>query len=65
MPDHEPLRLDVSLEVESDDSKIAIDFLLDNVNLSKSRLKDVMNKGAVWLSRGSQPKKRLRRASAA
>ena len=58
----EPIKLDVALEVEAGDPLIAIDFLVDNVNLSKSRLKDVMNKGAVWLQRGSSPKKRLRRA---
>lgn len=60
--DQEFLRLDVALEVEPGDSMIAVDFLMDNVDLSKSRLKDIMNKGAVWLKRGSGPKKRLRRA---
>jgi tRNA pseudouridine32 synthase/23S rRNA pseudouridine746 synthase len=60
--DQEFLRLDVALEVEPSDSMIAIDFLLDNVELSKSRLKDIMNKGAVWLKRGKSPKQRLRRA---
>ena len=58
----EPIKLDVALEVEAGDPLVAIDFLVDNVNLSKSRLKNVMNKGAVWLQRGSAPKKRLRRA---
>lgn len=58
----EPLRLDVTLEVESTDSLVAIDFLLDNINLSKSRLKATMNAGAVWLIRSGQAKKRLRRA---
>ncbi|WP_428242130.1 RluA family pseudouridine synthase [Gynuella sp.] len=58
----ESLKLDVALEVELGDPLIAIEFLVENVNLSKSRLKDVMNKGAVWLQRGSAPKKRLRRA---
>ncbi|WP_119396083.1 pseudouridine synthase family protein [Salinibius halmophilus] len=58
----ESLRIDVALEVEAADSSIAIDFLLDNINLSKSRLKQTMNKGAVWLIREGQPKQRLRRA---
>lgn len=58
----ESLRIDVALEVEEADSSIAIDFLLDNINLSKSRLKQTMNKGAVWLIRQDQPKQRLRRA---
>lgn len=56
------MRVDVALEVEDSDSSIAIDFLLDNVNLSKSRLKATMNKGAVWLLREDQPKQRLRKA---
>lgn len=60
--DEESIRIDIALEVESKDSLIAIDFLLDNVNLSKSRLKDVMNKGAVWIKQGSKPRTRLRRA---
>jgi len=60
--DSDQLQVDVAFEVEATDSLIAIDFLLDNVNLSKSRLKDIMNKGAVWLKRGSQSKTRLRRA---
>ena len=60
--DEEPIRIDIALEVESKDSLIAIDFLLDNVNLSKSRLKDVMNKGAVWIKQGNKPRTRLRRA---
>lgn len=60
--DEQPIRTDIALEVEAKDSLIAIDFLLDNVNLSKSRLKDVMNKGSVWLKSGNKPRSRLRRA---
>jgi len=52
----------MAMEVEAVDSLIAIDFLLDNVDLSKSRLKDIMNKGAVWLKRGKKSRQRLRRA---
>ena len=61
MSNLDDLSIDVALEVEKDDPKIAIDFLLDNINLSKSRLKDTMNKGAVWLVRGDE-RQRLRRA---
>ncbi len=57
-----PLKLDVTLEVEATDSLVAIDFLCDNINLSKSRLKATMNSGAVWLVRKGQARKRLRRA---
>lgn len=60
--DEEPLRTKMALEVEAVDSLIAIDFLLDNVDLSKSRLKDIMNKGAVWLKRAKKPRQRVRRA---
>lgn len=60
--DHESLKLDVTLEVEVTDSLVAIDFLCDNVNLSKSRIKATMNAGAVWLVRKGQARKRLRRA---
>ncbi len=56
------VRISVALEVESDDALIAIDFLLDNIQLSKSRLKKLMNAGGVWLLRGSAPRFRLRRA---
>jgi tRNA pseudouridine32 synthase/23S rRNA pseudouridine746 synthase len=41
----------------------AIDVLQTASGLSKSRLKEAMNKGAVWLRRGNK-QKRLRRATA-
>jgi tRNA pseudouridine32 synthase/23S rRNA pseudouridine746 synthase len=41
----------------------AIDVLVAASNLSKSRIKDAMNKGAVWVQRGNS-QKRLRRATA-
>lgn len=56
------MQIDVVLEVEADDSLIAIDFLVDNIELSKSRLKDMMNKGAVWHVDGKNHRRRLRRA---
>ncbi|MCH8551865.1 MAG: hypothetical protein LAT62_08010 [Natronospirillum sp.] len=56
------MKTSAALEVETTDSLIAIDFLVDNVNLSKSRLKKLMNAGGVWLRRGSSPRYRLRRA---
>lgn len=52
----------VTLEVEDDDALIAIDFLVDNIDLSKSRLKKLMGAGGVWLFRAEQPPVRLRRA---
>ncbi|WLD56790.1 RluA family pseudouridine synthase [Salinispirillum sp. LH 10-3-1] len=56
------MKIDVALQVESVDSLVAIDFLVDNVNLSKSRLKKTMNAGAVWLVREGESRRRLRRA---
>lgn len=43
--------------------EVAIDVLAALSNLSKARLKDAMNKGAVWLKRGKD-EKRLRRSTA-
>ncbi len=56
------MEIDVVLEVEAGDPQIAIDFLLANVNLSKSRLKDLMNKGGVWRITKEGVRSRLRRA---
>lgn len=56
------MEIDVVLEVEPGDPQIAIDFLLANVNLSKSRLKDLMNKGGVWRVTNDGHRARLRRA---
>ncbi|RMF20138.1 MAG: RluA family pseudouridine synthase [Gammaproteobacteria bacterium] len=41
----------------------AADWLAKETGLSKGRVKDAMNKGAVLLKRGRQPEKRLRRAT--
>jgi tRNA pseudouridine32 synthase/23S rRNA pseudouridine746 synthase len=43
---------------------MAGDFLAARSGLSKSRIKDAMNKGAVWIQRKSGPLKRLRKATA-
>ncbi len=56
------MKISVALEVEADDALIAIEFLLDNIQLSKSRLKRLMNTGGVWLRREDAPRYRLRRA---
>ena len=45
------------------DGETAISALQSASTLSKSRIKDAMNKGAVWLQRGSK-NRRLRRATA-
>lgn len=56
------MQIDAVLEVEAGDPQIAIDFLVANVNLSKSRLKDLMNKGGVWRVTKTGARDRLRRA---
>ena len=56
------MEIDAVLEVEAGDPQIAIDFLVANVNLSKSRLKDLMNKGGVWRVDQRGQRERIRRA---
>jgi len=56
------MEIDAVLEVEAGDPQIAIDFLVANVNLSKSRLKDLMNKGGVWRVTNDGDRSRIRRA---
>lgn len=56
------MEIDAVLEVEAGDPQIAIDFLVANVNLSKSRLKELMNKGGVWRVSLDGQRERLRRA---
>lgn len=56
------MQIDAVLEVEAGDPQIAIDFLVDNINLSKTRLKDLMNKGGVWRVDLQDRRERLRRA---
>ncbi len=47
----------------SEDPEIACDFLALHTGLSKSSVKDAMNKGAVWLKSGNRKQRRIRRAS--
>lgn len=56
------MEIDAVLEVEAGDPQIAIDFLLANVNLSKSRLKELMNRGGVWRVTKDDHRERIRRA---
>lgn len=42
--------------------QLACDYLADQSGISKQKVKDAMNKGAVWLMRVNKPRKRLRRA---
>lgn len=56
------MEIDAVLEVEAGDPQIAIEFLVANVNLSKSRLKDLMTKGGVWRVTKEGQRERIRRA---
>lgn len=49
--------------VNDKDGDTAVNYLCFYTGLSKSRLKDAMKKGAVWLQRGRSKRKRLRRAT--
>jgi tRNA pseudouridine32 synthase/23S rRNA pseudouridine746 synthase len=52
----------VKIDVES--PRTACDLLAEKSGISKSGIKDAMNKGAVWLKDGRGGMKRLRRATA-
>ena len=56
------MKIDAVLEVEAGDPQILVEFLLSNVNLSKSRLKDVMSKGGIWRVTNDGERTRVRRA---
>jgi tRNA pseudouridine32 synthase/23S rRNA pseudouridine746 synthase len=59
-----PARLIHEQRVTRADSKIAVDLLSQRAGLSKGRVKDAMNKGAVWITRrGEKGQRRLRRAT--
>ncbi|KAF0182226.1 MAG: hypothetical protein FD164_1293 [Nitrospirae bacterium] len=57
-------RITIRETVQPGSGATAIDLLAMKTGLSKSRLKDAMNKGAVWVQRGKK-RSRLRRATAA
>jgi hypothetical protein len=49
--------------VESGDPKMIEDFLARHCDLSKGRIKNAMNKGAVWLKKTKGKQNRIRRAT--
>jgi len=57
-------KLSLTKTVEPNDPATACDFLAACTSLSKSRIKDAMTKGAVWLKRQKGKQQRLRRATA-
>ncbi|MBN1634969.1 MAG: RNA pseudouridine synthase [Deltaproteobacteria bacterium] len=50
--------------VSSEDPSVACDFFVVHTGLSKRKIKDAMNKGAVWIKKHKGKQKRLRRATA-
>lgn len=59
-----PLRLEMRINVALGERAPACELIALKSGLSKSRIKDAMNKGAVWLSAKKGGRKRLRKASA-
>jgi tRNA pseudouridine32 synthase/23S rRNA pseudouridine746 synthase len=57
-------KLSLTKAVDPNDPATACDFLAKYTLLSKSRIKDAMAKGAVWLIRQKSKQQRLRRATA-
>ncbi len=58
-------RFSLTKTVEKDDPASACDFLASHTGLSKSRVKDAMSKGAVWIKKAKGRRRRLRRATTA
>ena len=57
-------RFSLTKTVGEDDPATACEFLADHTGLSKSRIKDAMSKGAVWLKKAKgRRRRRLRRAT--
>jgi tRNA pseudouridine32 synthase/23S rRNA pseudouridine746 synthase len=51
--------------VDSQAGETASDFVASRTGLSRGKVKDAMNKGAVWIGKGKGRLRRLRRATAA
>ena len=49
--------------VDTDDSGPVSDFLAKRTGISRSKVKDAMNKGAVWLKKRRGKQNRIRRAT--
>ena len=61
---HKMQRFSLTKTVGIDDPGTACDFLAKHTGLSKSRIKDAMNKGAVWVRKEKGKQYRIRRATA-
>ncbi len=56
-------KFSITKTVSDNTSPQACDFVAGHAGLSKARIKDAMNKGAVWLTRKGQGRIRLRKAT--
>ncbi len=57
-------RISYKVSVSSSGSLVASEILAQRSGLSRGRIKDAMNKGAVWITRKKHGRERLRRATA-
>lgn len=57
-------KIDLEIDINADAGATASGFLASKSGLSKSKVKDAMNKGAVWLKKKKGGMKRLRKATA-
>ena len=56
-------RFSLKKTVGSNDPGTVVDFLANHTDISKRRIKDAMNKGAVWLEKAGGKQLRVRRAT--
>ena len=61
---HAMQKFSLKKPISIDDPRTACDFLVKQTGLSKSRIKDAMNKGAVWIRKEKGKQYRIRRATA-
>lgn len=57
-------KIDLKIDIDSDIDITVSEMLVAKSGLSKSKIKDAMNKGAVWLTKKKGGMKRLRKATA-
>jgi tRNA pseudouridine32 synthase / 23S rRNA pseudouridine746 synthase len=58
-----PEKFSMTMTVQDNSSPAASDFVASQSSLSRVRIKDAMNKGAVWLKRKGVSRRRLRKAT--
>jgi tRNA pseudouridine32 synthase / 23S rRNA pseudouridine746 synthase len=58
-----PKKFTMTMIVQNKATPAASDFIASQSGLSRSRIKDAMNKGAVWLKRKGLGRRRLRKAA--